>query len=170
MLCGDRESLRKAGIKLWTYTGAQHTVGFLFCPLLLLHIGLLCCLWCFYFWEHGIEKDPDPLPQCIAGNSKHTQTKNSPQPPSYLPLILSLPNCGCSHPLFTSWGTEGENTAMALAVNRPPDLPFKMSLLPEDTRTVGGTLSPLHFAFISLPLCLSILLSFLLFLTLLLIL
>lgn len=35
-----------------------------------------------------------------------TQTKNSPQPPSHSPLILSCPNCGRSHPRFTSSGRE----------------------------------------------------------------
>lgn len=107
VFCGDRESYREwQCTKLLTHTGAQNTSGSLFCPLLFLHFSLLCCLWCFYFWKHGNwkkKKITDPLPQCIAGNSKHTN-KNSPQPPSHSPLILSCPNCGCSHPRFSSWG------------------------------------------------------------------
>lgn len=72
-------------------------------------------------------KITDLLPQCIAGNSKHTN-KNSPQPPSHSPLILSCPNCGCSHPRFSSWGRyDAESRRVkALAENRPPHLPLKM--------------------------------------------
>lgn len=60
----------------------------------------------------------------------NTQTKNSPQPTSHSPLILSCPNCGCSHPRFTSLGkrqTDRETEeALAPAENRPPRLPLKM--------------------------------------------
>ncbi len=93
--------------KLRANAGAQHTLDSLFCPLLLLHISSLCCLWCFYFWKHGDWKKKSQIHNALQGIVS-TQTKNSPQPPSHLPLILSRPNCGCSHPGFTSSGRERE--------------------------------------------------------------
>lgn len=55
------------------------------------------------------------------------QTQNSPQPPSHSPLILSYPNCGCSHPTLMSLGRDGERKeALAEAENRPPCLPLKV--------------------------------------------
>lgn len=89
--------------KLWTHTGIQHTLVSLCCPLLLLYISLLCCLWCCYFWKHGDWKKKSHIYNALQGIVR-TQTKNSPEPPSHSPLILSCPNCGCSHPRFTSLG------------------------------------------------------------------
>lgn len=101
----------------WTFLFCSH----LFCT--------LACyvLWCFYFWKRSEKKEKcrfNALQEIV-----NTQTKNSPQPPSHSPLILSCPNLGVVTPDSRLWGKDRERErkkAQALAENRPPCLPLKM--------------------------------------------
>lgn len=76
-----------------------------------------------------------------------------PRPPSHSPLVLSCPNCGCTHPTFTSVGKDKvEGEAAAPADNRPPNLSPKSGSVWQKTSEQWVVLcSAFHFTVSSLP-------------------